>query len=98
MKVLAAWLLRDTGIGMTKEELIDCLGTIAQSGTSKFLQAIKVIRIFRIYPSVWCFNASMHHVLIPSNFQENKDMGADNGLIGQFGVGFYSAFLIADRV
>ncbi|KAL9159259.1 hypothetical protein ABFS82_08G121900 [Erythranthe guttata] len=62
--------LTDTGIGMTHNEIVDCLGTIAQSGTAKFLKALK----------------------------DSKDAGTDSNLIGQFGVGFYSAFLVCERV
>jgi len=60
--------VRDNGIGMNREELVENLGTVARSGTARFLQEL------------------------------TGDRKRDLELIGQFGVGFYSAFMVADRV
>nr|MBA3826425.1 ATP-binding protein [Ktedonobacterales bacterium] len=60
--------ISDNGIGMTRDEVVDHIGTIARSGTKSFLQSL------------------------------TGDQQRDAHLIGQFGVGFYSAFVVADHV
>ena len=66
--------ITDTGIGMTRDDLIKFLGTIAKSDTSEFFNKVQEV-------------------------QKNSDGGASmSDLIGQFGVGFYSSFLVADKV
>jgi molecular chaperone HtpG len=61
--------IHDNGIGMSRDEVVSSIGTIARSGTAEFLQALRAVQA-----------------------------GATPELIGQFGVGFYSSFMVADRV
>ncbi|MGW4527587.1 molecular chaperone HtpG [Amycolatopsis sp. NPDC004378] len=62
--------VRDNGIGMSREDVVALIGTIAKSGTAEFLTKLR----------------------------EAKDAAASQDLIGQFGVGFYSSFMVADKV
>ncbi|MET1074209.1 MAG: molecular chaperone HtpG [Umezawaea sp.] len=62
--------VRDNGIGMSRDDVVSLIGTIAKSGTAEFLTKLK----------------------------ESKDAAGSQDLIGQFGVGFYSSFMVADRV
>ncbi|MBO4209614.1 molecular chaperone HtpG [Micromonospora echinofusca] len=62
--------VRDNGIGMSRDDVVQLIGTIAKSGTAELLRRMR----------------------------ESKDAAASQDLIGQFGVGFYSTFMVADRV
>lgn len=65
--------VRDNGIGMTREEVIGLIGTLAKSGTAELRQQLREAR-------------------------NQKDTAASEELIGQFGIGFYSSFMVADKV
>ncbi|MDQ2583659.1 molecular chaperone HtpG [Saccharothrix yanglingensis] len=62
--------VRDNGIGMTRDDVVNLIGTIAKSGTAEFLRKVR----------------------------ESQEAAGPQDLIGQFGVGFYSTFMVADRV
>jgi molecular chaperone HtpG len=62
--------IRDNGIGMTRDEVVDLIGTLAKSGTAELRQQLR----------------------------DAKNAGASDELIGQFGIGFYSSFMVADKV
>ena len=62
--------VRDNGIGMTREEVVDLIGTLAKSGTAELRQKLR----------------------------EAKNAAASEEMIGQFGIGFYSTFMVADKV
>jgi molecular chaperone HtpG len=65
--------IRDNGIGMTRDEVIGLIGTLAKSGTAELRQQLREAR-------------------------NQKDTAASDELIGQFGIGFYSSFMVADKV
>jgi molecular chaperone HtpG len=69
-RVARTLTVRDNGIGMSRDDVVTLIGTIAKSGTAEFLRKLK----------------------------ESKDAAGSRDLIGQFGVGFYASFMVADKV
>lgn len=78
-KDAATLTVEDNGIGMNRQDLIDALGTIANSGTRAFLEKVQA-------------------QTAQAQTAEDGSAGSPANLIGQFGIGFYSAFMVADRV
>jgi len=80
-EVESSLTIRDTGIGMTSDDIVSNLGTIARSGSKQFMENLKQQK---------------------SDGNNNNDvdstLDAAKGIIGKFGVGFYSAFMVADKI
>lgn len=77
--------VEDNGIGMTQDEMIEALGTIARSGTRAFMERIEAARGDTAKDAA-------------KDAGKTDTAGESAQLIGQFGIGFYSAFMVADRV
>lgn len=136
-------ICRDTGVGMTRDDILSSLGTIARSGTAKFAEAVKVRRFAGNHWGTanwpgrplsrggWCSSCGMlaaaqrgaavtligqcdgvrglrgprvrsgvccTAIVLNATYTTVQEGKGDSNLIGQFGVGFYSSFLVADRV
>ncbi|WPL19634.1 High temperature protein G [Thiorhodovibrio winogradskyi] len=76
----------DNGIGLSRQEVVETIGSIASSGTRRFVEALKDRQ------------GGASRSDSGSDQGGNKDAATDGTLIGQFGVGFYSAFIVADKV
>jgi molecular chaperone HtpG len=96
----------DSGIGMTKADLVNNLGTIAKSGTKAFMEALQAGADVSMYVSdtsfvICCFfplSAHLFQFFFPSCAPPLTILCDTPSRIGQFGVGFYSAYLVGDRV
>ena len=78
-EVESSLTIRDTGIGMTSEDIVSNLGTIARSGSKQFIN-------------------QLNQQEVSTDAKDDSALDAAKGIIGKFGVGFYSAFMVADSV